>query len=379
MSSIPEQARLVHQTRQEIADSEVSFDIANYDVQAGILTLDNGHADLYADLKAAPDAAESYRLTGAELRKYLGYLKLSKKEIMRKCMTTAKTAAGTTTSQLVAYPANDMIRKAAKNPMFRSFKISHSNGYVRRITSGYYSSVPTESILETVRNRISGEGYTIKSEDTVGPMISFRLGEALSESDIDPAIHVIHRNDGHTALKMFTGGVVGICTNGMVFGEQTSKGRLNHMWTEAEVSRYIEGQLTTLVQNMADIPTRLAPLKEEEITLKVAKKRIAMLPLAPFVIKAVNDRLTTESTETANGKMDFDGTMYGVYMAGTYVASHNQLYQTVRFGKRPIPLSSQIQLADIRTYTQDWDAREKELEAANAEKIKVSAPKAKSS
>ena len=144
MTSRQNQTTLVHQTRAEIAETEVSLPIHSYEAEAGILTHDNGKHELYVDLKEKKGATERYRLTGKPLNRYLAFLKVKKINIRTACVKVEKTAAGSMKAKVLSYPDDAIVKKAMRNPQFKNFLISHSHGDVRRITSGYYNAVATE-------------------------------------------------------------------------------------------------------------------------------------------------------------------------------------------------------------------------------------------
>lgn len=354
---------IIHQNREAIVENELTIPVDAYQVSAGIITHDNGREELYADIRPSKDAPETYRLTGSPLRRYLHYLGLKKQQVWDATLSITKSAAsGKMIESRLPYVADNMIRKSCRNPKFGSFKLEHVHGDVRRITSNIYSAVSTDIIQETIRNRIKEEGHTIEQEQTTGPLMTYVLGGQVWPGGIRPAVHVNHKNDGLTGFKMYTGGHVQICSNGLVAMQELSRMRINHRWSEDKLARKIDQELGLLMAKMADIPRAIAPLQKEKITLAVAKKRIDLMGFLPFVANALKARLTEPSKLTQNGKMDWDGTMFGVYMAGSFLGSRNLEFSTVSAGKRRITPNAQIALTSISTYTQDWDAREKEMD-----------------
>jgi len=108
-----------------------------------------------------------------------------------------------------------------------------------------------------------------------------------------------------------------------------------------------------------------------QITKDEAKKKIFSLPIAKYLQEAIWTRLFQASKLTRNGQMDWDETVYGLYMASTFVASHNENIKKSKNIDVAINEDHVQKLQSLELFTTDWDAREKELEKTNAPKIEV--------
>ena len=174
---------------------------------------------------------------------------------------------------------------------------------------------------------------------------------------------------------MFSGAIKAVCSNGMIIGDSVVAQRLKHVQEPEIISRILDRSISKLLSMYDEGMSQIEGLKYQKLTKDEAEHVIQnLLPFPKYIRELVWKRLIAKSKQTDNGKSDWDGTMYGVYMAATYVATHaNPRSSHGRVGLSP---KEYQELSDVRTFSIDWDKREKELEQLEAAKLKV-APKAR--
>ncbi len=260
---------------------------------------------------------QRYVLMGRSFSKFLTFLKVKKSKLMPKVKHSMKNGDGISRW-------NKYIQNKYPSSTTKKFQILHKDGKVERFTSNKYVAVAQDFIQSTIENRLTAEGIKFEKEirfDGVNGV--YKLLNTVSEgAELAKTVSYINRNNGDKSLRFYGGAVVLVCSNGMTSNRATSEIKLRHMKTDSEVERAINKHIGEILSKIEVLPEQFLKLREMQITKKEAKKRIESLPIPQYMQKAIWRRLFTKSKKTRNGVMDWDGTLYGLYMASTYVGSN---------------------------------------------------------
>lgn len=295
---------------------------------------------------------QKYILDGRPFSKFLTLIKVKKSKVMAGVHKNMRQDGGY--SRWNKYIQS----KYPKSPT-KKFQILHTDGAVERITSNKYVAVPYDFIQKTIEDRLDAEDIKYEKEIKFGGVNGiYKLLNAKAEgSEIAKTISYINKNDGDRSFKFFGGAVVLICSNGMISNNATSELKLRHMKTESEIARAINKQIGLILEKLDVLPKKVFALRGIKITKKEAKKHINALPIPKYMQKTIWKRLFTKSLKTLNGRMDWDGTMYGIYMASTYVGSN---MEKIRKSKnRVVPIDSYHieKLQSFETITTDFTGK----------------------
>jgi len=253
--------------------------------------------------------------------KFLTFLKIKRSKFMANVNSSVR--AGDGISRWNKYVQN----KYPKCPT-KQFQLLHTDGKVERFTSNKYIAVPYDFIQKTIEDRLNAEGITFKKQLNFGGVNGvYTLGD-IEGTGMAKQISYLNKNDGDRSFKFFGGAVVLTCANGMVTNNATSEIKLRHLKTEKEIARVINKHIGAILENLDVLPQKVLKLREIQVTKKQAKKHIESIPIPQYMQKAIWKRLFTKSKKTLNGDRDWDGTMYGIYMASTYVGSNMEKIRT---------------------------------------------------
>src|SRR3990172_903172 len=293
------------------------------------------------------NSGTKYVLQGRPFSKFLTFIKVRKSKLVPQIRATLRKGEGIETHN--KYP---------KSPT-KKFQILHKGGIVTRFTSNKYMSVDQEFIQKTIEDRLTAEG--IRFEKTVkfeGVNDIYKLLNAVTKgSEIAKTVSYINKNNGDKSLRFYCGAVVIICGNGMISNNSTSEIKLRHMKTNTEIAREINKHIGAILESLDVLPEKVFKLREIEVTKKQAKKRINALPIPQYMQKAIWKRLFTKSDKTLNGKMDWDGTLYGIYMASTYVGSNMETIKKSKNRKEEINESHAEILQNFELITTDYTGK----------------------
>ena len=299
-------------------------------------------------LNAKADGQNSYILQGKPYNRFLHFMSSGKRKFTR---TYRKDGIWSFAD------SNQWLRDAYEKSVTPEFKLLIVDGssFVARITSAEYIGVPHSFIKEVVENRLTNEGMEFELKSTrfgaQKMMWTIKNTDSYKGTGMIPAIHCVNQNSGDRSLKFFAGGMVLVCSNGMVIEGEGQKIRLVHKLDLAVVRRTIETIIGDLMQKIEILPKEFLKLREIKVTFDEAKQKVGTLPIAKYLQDAVIEQL----------KVDQDGTMWGVYMACTWVGSH---LDQIQKGKRVLQLNEvkSTQLQSLQLLTTDWEAKEKESE-----------------
>jgi len=113
----------------------------------------------------------------------------------------------------------------------------------------------------------------------------------------------------------------------------------------------------SVLENLDVLPQKVLKLREIQVTKKQAKKHIESIPIPQYMQKAIWKRLFTKSAKTLNGDRDWDGTMYGIYMASTYVGSNMEKIRKSKNRVVEIEPQHVEQLQSFETITTDFTGK----------------------
>jgi len=295
---------------------------------------------------------QKYVLEGRSFSKFLSFIKVRKSKLMANVKHEMRTGNG-------VGKWNKYIQNKYPKSSTKKFQILHTNGIVERFTSNKYIAVPYDFIQQTIENRLDAEGIKYEKEikfDGVNGI--YKLLNTFTEGDeIAKTISYMNKNDGDRSFKFFGGAVVLVCSNGMISNNATSEIKLKHMKTQSEIARAINKHIGVILEKLDVLPKKVFALREIQITKKQAKKHIKALPIAQYMKKAIWKRLFTKSQKTLNGKMDWDGTLYGIYMASTYVGSNMETIKKSTNRVVEIDISHIEQLQNFETITTDFTGK----------------------
>lgn len=298
------------------------------------------------------NAGTKYVLQGRPFSKFLTFIKVRKSKLVPQIRATLRKGEGIETHN--KYIQN----KYPKSPT-KKFQILHTNGIVTRFTSNKYMSVDQEFIQKTIEDRLTAEGIRFEKEikfDGINGI--YKLLNAVTEgSEIAKTVSYINKNNGDKSLRFYGGAVVIVCSNGMISNNSTSEIKLKHMKTNTEIAREINKHIGAILENLDVLPEKVFKLREIEVTKTQARKRINALPIPQYMQKAIWKRLFTKSDKTMNGKMDWDGTLYGIYMASTYIGSNVETIKKSKNRKEEINESHAEILQNFELITTDYTGK----------------------
>ena len=255
----------------------------------------------------------------------------------------------------------------------QQFQLLYVDGEVERITSEKYKSISHNFIQGVIENRLDAEGIEYEKTSKFNGMSGmYQFKNTDGNSEIANAISYLNVNSGDKPLHLFGGAVVLVCSNGMMSGKATSKVKVVHRFSEADYKRRIENKLSEILKDLTILPKQFMSLREHKVTKEEAEVLIHALPYAKYVKLEILARLHRKSSESRNGKSDWDGTMWGVYMAATYVGSHAT---ELAKGNKTVEMQPHIsaELKMVEPIQSVWEMREKLLESSKAKKIEAKA------
>jgi len=282
--------------------------------------------------------------------KFLTFLKIKKSRFMSNVQHSIK--AGDGLSRWNKYVQNKYPKCTTK-----TFQLLHTDGKVERFTSNKYIAVPYNFIQKTIENRLNAEGITFEKEIKFGGVNGIYTLGNIEGTGMAKQISYLNKNDGDRSFKFFGGAVVLTCANGMVTNNATSEIKLRHLKTEKEIERVINKHIGAILENLDVLPQKVLKLREIQVTKKQAKKHIESIPIPQYMQKAIWKRLFTKSAKTLNGDRDWDGTMYGIYMASTFVGSNMEKIKKSKNRVAQIEPQHVEQLQSFETITTDFTGK----------------------
>lgn len=268
---------------------------------------------------------------------------------------------------------NDVLADHYEDMTAQTLCLQERNGQVTRLTTDAFEGIDSKQVSDVITRRLGAEGIEFDSRSRYGGyyneflMKNAEFGEL--GGDVTASVGFMNTNTGENSLSLFGGGNVSVCTNGLILGDLTSRIRLVHKVGFSFVEKKIEHGLGEILQQIELVPKQLLALKEITVTKPEAETVINHMDMEKYLKNAVLERLTTPSHQTANGRMDMDNTLYGVYMAMTYVGTHSTSVAKSKNISVDVNVNHVSKLQDINTLRDAWDLREKELENTDAIKV----------
>ena len=347
-------------------------------------------------LKAKSDKPkiQEVRLHGKPFGRFLAFMDMGQRKFVDMCYRKESTRSGRLKRVFIGTGnAQKWLTTAYKKlEKTKHFKLLLADGRAVRITSEKYIGVPHSFVQEVIENRLKAEGFdfvkTVNRRGTIGEYElitkdSITKQEAMKQLAKTQAAHQIsggiamsstvryvNYNTGDRSLNLFGGGKVLVCANGMISNKVSNKMRMLHKIELKDVRTKLERAITEIIKNIEPIRKELLKLRKVKITKEEAKKFVEILPFPKYMQEAVWTRLFTESKETQNGKMDWDETLWGIYMSATYIASHSD---TLKKGRKEKEINDEyrVKLSAVETFSETWDKREQEYEKLEAKKLEV--------
>lgn len=330
-------------------------------------------------IELVPAEGEPIVLQGKPLNRFLGFMDIRRRAFFRLSKFEKTSDSGRKTLVWGDRSKSQALLEAEYPKMkTKQFKLLYVNKAVARITSEKYISIPHKDVMRAIERRLEAENIKVKAKDVkLGGVCTRYTLDLPTEGNadengrpfMDSAIWFVNSNSGDKSLRIYGGGVVQVCSNGMMMEKTRSSMRMLHKSAPEVVARKIDQQVGAILEKLTMMPEQLEKLRKQRLTKAQAKKRISLLPLPRYLQEAVEARLFESSTLTANGEMDWDGSMYGVYMAATYIASHADEVAKSRKSTKPMDEYMIQQLSKVENFSLNWAKREKELERQNAPRI----------
>ena len=319
-------------------------------------------------------------LQGKPFSRFLQFMEIGKRRFMnmmyKKNAYTSRSGKQYIKKQYIGFEtAQQSIDTQYPKVSVQKFKFLSVDGNIARITSDEYIGIPHTFVQEVIEKRLTTEGVEFTKESRFGGVngiytfTNTGAGGLNKVGDIAHQVSYMNRNSGDRSLKLFGGAVVLVCSNGMTSGKATSEMRIVHKLELKDLRKRIEQQLGTILEKVKILPKQFLKLRKYEVTKEEAKKLVDSLPIPKYLQEAIWSRLFTPSKLTRNGEMDWDGTMWGLYMASTFIASHYKDIQKTRNTTKAVDETVVERLSSLELFTEIWDKREKILEATKAPKM----------
>ena len=324
-------------------------------------------------------------LQGKPFSRFLQFMGVGKRAFMKQMYRyNDKTSFFGKTYQTKTYIGSENAQKLleAKYPeaSVEKFKILLVDNKVARITSEDYIGIPHSFVQEVIENRLNAEGIEYHKQSRFGGSngvyvfkntMKVDKANAKVGDEIAHSVSYMNRNSGDKSLKLFGGAVVLVCSNGMTSGKAQSTMRIVHKLELGELRKRIEQELGKILEKIPLVSKDFMKLRKYKVTKEEAKILVEALPISKYLREAIWERLFTPSKKTMNGEMDWDGTMWGLYMAATYIASNNTEIQKSRRSTKSVDEEIVERLSSVQLFQQVWEEREKILEKSNAPKVEI--------
>ena len=316
-----------------------------------------------------------YNLRHKPLSRYLAFLGIGKRKFMDMLRTYERPEGHKTPRKvfLNTETAQKFLETATAKmlPTTEAFKILLMNDKVVRITSDTFIAVKHSRVQEIIENRLHAEGIEFTKEIRFGGVNGVYRFTNTQHEGMENAVSYINRNSGDVSLQIYGGAVVLVCGNGMISGKASSKTRIVHKLSDKDIVRKVEAELGMILERLNTLPEVFLKLKKYAVTQSEARKLVEALNMPKYLKAAIWKRLFASSKKTENGKMDWDGTMWGIYMAATYVASHEKAVSRSLNTTQDMNEDLMQKLAMVETYTTVWDQREKILAETGSDQLSV--------
>lgn len=380
--------------QQQVKYEEPVIDKKDYDPE---LSFADNRPAIILKAKSNKPKIQEVRLHGKPFGRFLAFMEMGQRRFINMCYRTETTKSGRPKRVFIGTgDAQKWLTSAyTKLEKTKHFKLLLADGKPVRITSEKYIGIPHSFVQEVIENRLKAEGFdfvkTINVRGTIGEYELItkdtitkeeamkqlsneqtQTGQHMSDHGIamSSTVRYVNYNTGDRSLNLFGGGKVLVCANGMISNRVSNKMRMLHKLELKDVRTKLERAITEIIKNIEPIRKELLKLRKVKITKEEAKKFVEVLPFPKYMQEAIWTRLFKESKETQNGKMDWDETLWGIYMSATYIASHSE---TLKKGRKEKEINDEyrVKLSAVETFSETWDEREKLYEKQNAPKVEV--------
>ena len=325
----------------------------------------------------AEDQEVEFVLQGKPFSRFLQFMEIGKRKFLgmmyQKSTITTRNGQRVKKSYIGTTEAQKFLDTTYPEAVVQKFKILLVDNKVARITSEDYIGIPHSFVQEVIENRLKEEGIEFDKDIRFGGVNGvYTMKNAVKKgAEIAKSISYMNRNSGDKSFKLFGGAVVLVCSNGMTTNKATSEMRIVHKLEMSALKVRIEKELGAILEKIELLPKEFLKLRKVLVTKEEAKERIESLPLPKYLQDAIWARLFTPSKQTRNGEMDWDGSMWGLYMASTYIATHVSSVQRSKNTTKEVDEGIVERLQSLELFTTKWEKREKELEKTDAVKIEA--------
>ena len=314
--------------------------------------------------------SETIVLEGKPLSRFLSIIEFGKR-----AFTKQLSASRDETQKLLEkkYKASSMIK----------FQLQEENKQVIRITSERYVGVDNSLVEDIITKRLEQEGieYIIKENKKFGnnyKQIELQNMKFAHDTGMTSTITYFNLNTGLNAIHIVGGALVQVCSNGLIAGKVLKDTqRLVHKQDMKEYERKINNRIGQILEVLETITQEVVALRKIKVNVDQAKSIISFLKIPQYIQASIQSRLFTESLKTYNGKMDFDGTLYGVYMAMTYVGTHMQDIQMSKNRITSVNLTQTMKMQALETLQDGYADYKKQVKKMKEESANIPTPKIK--
>ena len=301
-------------------------------------------------------------LEGKPLSRFLSIIEFGRRKFS-KALVTGKTGA------------QRMLTKQYKASTMMQFQLQEEKGHVIRVTSERYVGVENSLVEEIIEKRLQQEGIEFEKKSINRYESNYRQFELKNMKfaeavGMTSTIAYFNLNTGLNALQVVGGAMVQVCSNGLIVGKALKETeRLVHKQDMKEYERKINIRLGQILEVLEVITKDVVELRKIKVTIAQAKSIISHLKIAKYMQEAIENRLFVKSTRTFNGKMDFDGTLYGVYMAMTYVGTHTEEMQMSRNRMTTVNIAQTMKMQALETLQDGYASYQKQTKESKKPKV----------
>jgi len=255
----------------------------------------------------------TYVCRGKAISKLCSYLGLKRRQFNKIVKDSGVTEATNTLTQKWKAEGLD------------NYKLLLHQDTVLRITSIEYIGVPHSVVQSEIETRLKAEGITfekvIKHNGSIG-FYQLKNQRSVVEG-IVPTIHYYNKNSGDKSIRFNCGGMVLLCSNGMMSDSGGIKIRLIHRMDLKDLRKKINDIIGSLLEKVEQIPVEFERLKKLKLSKEDALKKVEELKIPKYLQQAVRRHV----------EENFDGSYWSLFMASTYVGTH---LEQVPKGKKKI-------------------------------------------
>jgi hypothetical protein len=211
------------------------------------------------------------------------------------------------------YVERNRIINEAKNGVEVKVSYDDERNVVLRVASPRFKPIPHRQVINTIETVLAQEGIPYHKEiSNDGRYGVFNLD--LGYGDIAKyRIAYFNYNDAGHSLRLYGGFVVLVCQNGLLSHRHRGLIRIVHtsdvFSALVKVSEYVREQL----KHLSEVGDIIQQLKAKKLDFDKGIDIINNCHYPAYIRQKIKDRF----------KIDHDGTLYGLAMAFSYIATHD--------------------------------------------------------